>query len=579
MMSERINRKSAAFIASLLVLIGTLRIISTYRVFNHTIDEPDQLAAGMEWLSIHKYRYEDQHPPLARVFGAIGPYLSGERFQAGPNAYMEGYRILGHGEHYDRILSLGRLGILPFFWIGSAVVFLWAYRGGGSAAAIVSTLLFTTLPPILAHSGLITTDMAVTAFIGATLLASIYWAENPSRVRTCALGVVFGLALLSKFTAAVFVPAAWVSMWVTYAVYSRKPVAVLKAEIAGRRKSILVIAAIAFFVIWAGYLFSFARVPYLHCRLPAPRFFAGLHSVWKYNEGGHPSYLLGQDSKTGFWYYYPVVLFIKTPLAMIGLVLWATWTAFRKRLSMDLLLALMCSCGILLAASLSSRINIGVRYVLAIYIGLAVAVGICASGHFGNSWKRLRAGSWILAGLILSHVISGIWQHPDYLAYTNLVAGNHPENWVADSDLDWGQDMKRLGMRLQQAGAAEVTFIPFNRTYALAGHPFPRMLNGNIDRPSPGWNAVSITIWKVFGEPHWANRFTAQERIGRSILLWYFEPDKKVITIDPKVTGRRDSKTPMFLRDIAGDENKGLRPVLSTERSGDEVPSGRGAAP
>jgi len=34
-------------------------------VFNHTIDEPDHLAPGMEWLSIGKYRYEDQYLPLA----------------------------------------------------------------------------------------------------------------------------------------------------------------------------------------------------------------------------------------------------------------------------------------------------------------------------------------------------------------------------------------------------------------------------------------------------------------------------------------------------------------------------------
>ncbi len=526
MTSDRITRKPAALIASLFVLIGSLRIISTYTVFNHTIDEPDHLAAGMEWLSIHKYRYEDQHPPLARIFGALGPYLSGERFHPQPDSYMEGYRILGHGDHYDRILSLGRLGILPFFWISSACVFLWAYRAGGAPAAVVSTVLFTSLPPILAHSGLITTDMAVTALIGATVLASIYWAENPSPSRTYAFGALLGLALLSKFSAVAFLPASWVFMYLTYVLRGRKPVAILRAKIAGRSKSMLTIAGVAFLVIWAGYWFTFARVPYLHCRLPAPRFFLGLHSVWQHNEAGHPSYLLGQDSKSSFWYYYPVVLFIKTPLAMVALVLWTAWTALRRRFNIDLILPLACSCGILLA-SLVSRINIGVRHVLPVYIGLTVAVGVCASGYLSRSWMKLRPAHCILAGLLLWHVISGIRQHPDYLAYTNLVAGNHPENWVADSDLDWGQDMKRLGMRLQQAGATEVTFIPFNRTYALAGHPFPRILNGNTDRPSPGWNAVSITIWKVFGEPHWANRFTAQERIGRSILLWYFKPDQK----------------------------------------------------
>jgi hypothetical protein len=35
---------------------------------------------------------------------------------------------------------------------------------------------------------------------------------------------------------------------------------------------------------------------------------------------------------------------------------------------------------------------------------------------------------------------------------------------------------------------------------------------------------VSITIWKVFGFPAWADATPPQYRVGRSILLWYFPP-------------------------------------------------------
>lgn len=129
-------------LAVLLVAIASARIISTYTIFNHTIDEPDHLAAGMEWLSIGKYRYEDQHPPLGRIFAALGPFLAGERWRSGPNSHLEGYRILGWGEHYDRTLTLGRAGILPFFWAGSLVVYLWGHRIGGRTAALVGTLVF-----------------------------------------------------------------------------------------------------------------------------------------------------------------------------------------------------------------------------------------------------------------------------------------------------------------------------------------------------------------------------------------------------------------------------------------------------
>src|SRR5436305_5998567 len=119
-----------------LVFAGTLRIVSTYPVFNATIDEPDNLAAGVEYISTGRYLYHDENPPLARVFEAAGPFLAGERYHGGPAAHLEGARVLGAGPHYDRILALARAGVLPFFWAASIVVFLWSRRAAGPAAAL-----------------------------------------------------------------------------------------------------------------------------------------------------------------------------------------------------------------------------------------------------------------------------------------------------------------------------------------------------------------------------------------------------------------------------------------------------------
>jgi hypothetical protein len=479
---------AAVLAAILLVAIASARIISTYTVFNHTIDEPDHLAAGMEWLSAGKYLYEDQHPPLARIMGALGPYLAGERWHSGPDSYREGYRILGHDAHYDRTLALGRAGILPFFWIASAVVFLWGWREGGASAALIGTLLFTTLPPVLAHSGLITTDMAAAALIGAAALASLYWVDRPGGARTILFGLALGLACLSKFSALLFLPVGLLAMH--------------RGVVWRNRRALALACALAFLTIWAGYRFSFARVDYLHLRLPAPRFFTGLATLWAHNAAGHASYLLGRRSQTGFWYYYPVALAIKTPLAFLVLAI-----AGFRRFSAPVVFSLA-----ILACGLASHINIGVRHILPIYVGLSVAAGAAL-------WKH----RWILAPLLLWHVASGALQHPDYLSYTNELAGSHPENILADSDLDWGQDMKRLAARLQSAGAAEVTFDPFNKTYpALAGDAFPRILPVVSARPAPGWNAVSVSTWKIFGVPKWADGLAPQERVGRSIRLWRF---------------------------------------------------------
>ncbi len=516
----------AAAAAVFLVLIASARIVSTYTVFNHTIDEPDHLAAGMEWLSVGKYRYEDLHPPLARVFGAVGPFLAGERWKGGPGSYQEGYRILGHGAHYDRVLALGRAGILPFFWVGCAVVFLWARRIAGPAAAVASVLLFSTLPPVLAHSGLITTDMALTAFTGAAALASLHWAANPGWRQSIVFGALIGLAVISKFSALLFLPAAWLAMYSCYLIRTRLGLRSALREIARRRWRLAAALGVAFLVIWAGYLFSFGKVGFLHARLPAPRFFLGIQSAWQHNATGYPSYVLGHRSPTGFWYYFPVVLGVKTPLAMLVVSAGSLWLLLRTRRNPDALMALALSAAVLLVA-LPIHINIGVRHVLPVYVGLSVFCGVAIASVFG---ARPRRGRWLtaacVAALLAWQVISGVLQHPDFLAYTNEIAGSHPEKFLADSDLDWGQDMKRLGSFLKQVGATEITFMPFNRTYALAGHPLPPMTPGVAGHPSPGWNAVSVTIWKVFGYPSWPDDTPQQYRIGRSILVWRFAEER-----------------------------------------------------
>jgi hypothetical protein len=511
----------AATAAVLLVLIGSARIVSTYTVFNHTIDEPDHLAAGMEWLSVGKYRYEDKHTPLARISGAIGPFLAGERWHGGPASYQEGYRILGHGAHYDRILALGRAGILPFFWVGCAVVYLWARRIAGSRAAVVSVFLFSTLPPVLAHSGLLTTDMALTAFVGGAALVSLTWAVNPGWRQSILLGALTGLAAISKFSAVVFLPAAWLAMYAWHLIRTRQGPRCALREIARRKWHVAAVLGVAFLVVWAGYLFSFGKVEFLHTRLPAPRYFLGMHALWENNKTVHPAYLLGRRS-AGFWYYYPVVLAIKTPLAMLVLLLWSLWRLLRAPDRFGAVMPLALTLGVLLAALLG-HMNVGVRHVLPVYVAFAVLCGAAVASAFR---ARPSRRAWLpmasMVALLAWHAISGALQHPDYIAYTNEIAGSHPERFVADSDLDWGQDMKRLGVFLNQVGATKLTFVPFNGTYALAGHPLPPMVPGVSEHPSAGWNAVSVTIWKVFGFPSWADGTPPQHRIGRSILLWYF---------------------------------------------------------
>ena len=261
-------------------------------------------------------------------------------------------------------------------------------------------------------------------------------------------------------------------------------------------------------MIWAGYRFTFAT-------FPAPEFFAGIQSLLHHNAVGHSSYLLGQRHQTGVWYFFPVVLSVKTPLAFLVLLVFALIYAWRKRLPIAAPLAL--AAGILMVAMMG-RINIGVRHVLPIYTALSVICGVAAAEAMRGS--MLRAAG-ILA-LFAWQAISGASQHPDYIAYTNEIAGDHPEKILAESDLDWGQDMKLVAAFLERHGAKQVAFTPYCTTYFDAGRAFPPTTPTNWYHATPGWNVVSLGGLKVFNHPGWAEHVQPQFRIGRTHWAYYF---------------------------------------------------------
>ena len=177
------------------------------------------------------------------------------------------------------------------------------------------------------------------------------------------------------------------------------------------------------------------------------------------------------------------------------------------------------SAGLVLFA-MTSRINIGSRHVLPVYIGFSIAAGAALARIIRRPSPRSLAGAGI--ALLVAHVVSGALQHPDYLAYTNAFWWRNPEVVLADSDVDWGQDMKRLAGRLQSLGVRSLYFNPFNRGYLMAGHPFPKIRPvPEGDAPPRGWTAVSTTMWKLAGGPRWLAWTRPEERIGRSILLFH----------------------------------------------------------
>jgi hypothetical protein len=535
-------------IALIAVAIASIRIVATYTVFNQTFDEPLHIACGIEWLG--GVICADETPPLARVAEAIGPYLLGARALGTPyrdmdSEYTVGAHILYREGRYDLTLALARLGNLAFFWIACLVVYWWGarYYGGGVAAAAV--LLFSFLPPVLAHAGVATVDMAITALLGAAFLSALAWVERPDPTRCLWFGTMTALAILAKYSALVFLPAGLGLALVLYVTLERPGARRLARAAFDRVPSFGIAMVTSAVLVWAAYRFSFGTSTLGGFRLPAPQLFSGLKMVADHNQEGHYAYLLGARSTTGWWYFYPVVLAVKTPLAFLALLGVAVVMAFRKMRSPHLSaitpsaitstiwLPLAFSGGVLMVG-MFSHINIGVRHILPVYIGFSLVAAVAAMRmlELGETSQWTRGA---LAVLLVWMTCNSLWIHPDYLAYFNELAGSRPENILVDSDLDWGQDMKRLSRRLREAGARFVTFTPLSDPGLPQVLGFPPVRASDVPVASPGWNAVSITQWKsrrlrlLNTHPEvipWPDLAPPGERIGRGIMLWYFPPGR-----------------------------------------------------
>jgi 4-amino-4-deoxy-L-arabinose transferase-like glycosyltransferase len=530
----------AIWLAVGLVVLATGRIVSTYSTFSHTFDEPAHIACGMEWLEKHTYTYEPQHPPLTRVMTALLPRMFGSHGAGQASMWDEGLAILfAHGPE-DSTLALARIGTLPFFWITCWIVYSCTrWISGSAAAAVIAVFLATMTPSVLAHAGLATTDMGLTAMLLLAIYTGWRWMEEPVLWRAAVFGASAGLAVLAKFSTLAFLPSVALAALIIWLCFERPAIGTLIKLALARGVQLLLAAMVASLVIWAGYRFSFGKTPGVSFPVPAPELFSGIADVRKHNANGHLTYLLGAANTVGWPYFYVVALAVKTPLAVLALGLPGLALLFsRKRFGTRGWMVPSVVLGILIFASFFSQIKIGTRHVLPVFVMLAIAGG-CASIWIPRAvsqratqpGKQQGLAQAAVALLLLSVAISSASAHPDYLAYFNMIVRGKPEAYLVDSDLDWGQDTKRLAQRLKEVGAREVYFNQFAAGNLEKEYGFPPIRPLDVNGPQLGWNAISLTPMKLGlygdtryiydrGTEFWPERLYLPERVGSSYILF-----------------------------------------------------------
>jgi hypothetical protein len=173
------------------------------------------------------------------------------------------------------------------------------------------------------------------------------------------------------------------------------------------------------------------------------------------------SFLLGRIYTHGVWFYFPVTLVIKATLAMLLLLVLAGFAvAVRKLRAGRELLFLTIPPGLYLLVSMTSKLNIGARHILLLFMFAAVVAA-------GAAWALIRADrrwAWPIAALLLFHVVSSARAFPtSYMAYSNELWGGPAATYkyLTDSNTDWGQQLKATRRYLDQRGIKSCWFAYF----------------------------------------------------------------------------------------------------------------------
>ncbi len=439
----------AGALALALICTGVTAMAS--RRNSTTFDEIVLMAGGARGWVTGEWNIAPEHPPLMQYLYGLPIHLTHPQLpdvKATPDSstvrdfsfryvYSRAF-FWASGNDPEKLAFLGRMmgaimaGLLVLAVFGLAQRF-------GPLTALSAAALTAFLPDVLAHGGVAYNDLPLALGYVLGVWALDAAVRRPSPLRGAVAGLALAFALAVKFSAVLLAPVALLLIVLG-------AVAQPRAEHWWRDLSLAALAALA-----AMYL---ALVLVYRGDFTLAEMMYGLRYTFGHVERGHgaPSYLLGNLSVRGWWYFFPVAFLLKTPAALQLLLLMAllgfarTWqkTSWRALAGAGLRAPLM-GLGVFAFVLLTSNLDIGFRYALPALPLLAIVVAAGVTRLFAASAASppLRYG---LAGLLLWYAGSTLSYYPDFLAYTSEYGHSRQRGdlLLLDSSLDWGQGLLEL---------------------------------------------------------------------------------------------------------------------------------------
>ena len=443
----RVLRPAALIVAHLLLAVWAAFALA------QTYDEAVHLASGYAYWKTGEYRVNaDTNTPLARLIAAL-PLL---RLDPDPRlddpAYTDSNYFV-YGDHFlnrnrvsaEKMLHAGRLALILILGTVMAwTLYSWGERAGGVGAGLASLFFYAFNPVILANVSLITADFSGALFVVLCLYAASRAcdARPPRAWRWAAAGVFLGLALASKHSTVILFAVLPLGVTLRLRLARHMPTAgeAWRAVLALLGGALLALAAV----------YGPSQLPLWGRGAAATFHFIGA--------GGEPAFLLGHVRLNGWWYYFPFVFLVKTPLPLLLLCGAAVFTKVRQRGALVAFAVLPAIAW--LGASCFSHYQVGVHHILAVFPLVCLTAGAVFAELWRDGSAVKRSG---LIFLLAWYAVGTLRLAPDYLVYFNELAGG-PEggrSLLSAANVDWGQSLKELGLFLHDEGDPPIYFSYF----------------------------------------------------------------------------------------------------------------------
>jgi hypothetical protein len=480
MLREKLSKLIPIILATIFVVVG----VSSISYKSHTRDENRHLVRGVMLLETGDYRLNKHHPVLANVIAAVPqlfnedlevPSTESDEWKSADKDALAEQLIEVNGGKRDfafKVLNKSRYFMIIVFAVISLFLVWQVSDEFGTGVGNIFAFLYFLSPNLIANARLVTTDALVVPLVLIPTIFLYKYAKHFDYKYLLWFFFTGFLALITKYSV---LPIAFVWMIALIVIFWTN-----SKRKTGRKIGNIILLVLSVVIgwailLWATYGFrlttlvatnyedavrtqntlndiaeSLESIPglikpvqnlYSKVKFPFPEYIQGfLENVVFHNVYGHDTFLAGNYSKTGWWWYFPFAMLIKMPIPVILMFIVSIGISVRKLIKnkkIDKWWVLSVVPVFYFALSMKSSINLGIRHVLIVLPFIYLLIAQTIVKHFNH----LKHALWLS--------ILGIWCfgsilfiYPHYLEYFNEFIGG-PQNghyYLLDSNLSWAQD-------------------------------------------------------------------------------------------------------------------------------------------